>query len=259
VVGRNVTVKGLVEGARIRASGSVSAEAGVKGSDNAVIRAGENLRARFCENAELHAGKNLLVDGSSMLCHLYVGAKLAVKERLVGGTATCRGSIYVGEALGGGLRTQTRLLLGYDPELISKDRSLRDKIHRTTERVLLLRREAGPGGRLGRDATAELAEMERRLDGYHALRHKLWLNRHGGEDFSVCRVIEPWEMVPTWYRHGETVKEAPTGPGMCLALCRRRCGQDFAGRRGADRRIAMPPGAGAGVSGPRAAAAFPRP
>ncbi|NMC48992.1 MAG: DUF342 domain-containing protein [Desulfovibrio sp.] len=212
VVGRNVTVKGLVEGARIRASGSVSAEAGIKGSDNAVIRAGENLRARFCENAELHAGKNLLVDGSSMLCHLYVGAKLAVKERLVGGTATCRGSIYVGEGLGGGLRTQTRLLLGYDPELISKDRSLRNKIHRTTERVHLLRREAGPGGRLGRDAAAELAEMERRLDGYHALRHKLWANRHGGEDFSVCRVIVPGEIgANVEIGIGETAMDAPDG------------------------------------------------
>ncbi|QLA17904.1 FapA family protein [Desulfolutivibrio sulfoxidireducens] len=212
VVGRNVTVKGLVEGARIRASGSVAAEAGIKGSDNAVIRAGANLRTRFCENAELHAGKNLLVDGSSMLCHLYVGGKLAVKERLVGGTATCAGAVYVGEALGGGLRTQTRLLLGYDPELISKDRSLRRKIQRVTERVLSLRREGGPGGRLGSEAAAELEEMEKKLAAYHILRHRLWLNRHGGEDFSVCRVIVPGVVgANVEIGIGETSLDAPDG------------------------------------------------
>lgn len=212
VVGRNVVVRGLVEGARIRATESIVAESGIKGSDNAVIRAGSSLRTRFCENAELHAGKNLLVDGSSMLCHFYVGARLAVKDRLVGGTAACRGAVYVGEALGGGLRTQTKLLLGYDPELISRDRTLRQKIHRVTERAMVLRREAGPGGRTGKEAAEELAGLEKKLAAYHDLRHKLWLNRHGGEDFLVCRVIVPGMIgANVEISIGEAVMDAPDG------------------------------------------------
>lgn len=212
VVGRNVMVKGLVEGARIRATESVVAEAGIKGSGDAVIRAAGNLRTRFCENAELHASGNLLVDTTSMLCNLYVGGKLAVKERLVGGTVACRGSVYVGEALGGGLRTQTKVLLGYDPELISRDRNLRAKIHRVSERCIALRREAGPGGRLGKEAGAELAELEKKLASYHLLRHRLWLNRHGGEDFMVCRAIVPGEIgANVEIGIGEAVMDAPDG------------------------------------------------
>jgi len=212
VVGRNVVVKGLVEGARIRATESVVAEAGIKGSDDAVIRAGANLRTKFCEKAELHAAGNLLVDTSSMLCNLYVGAKLAVKERLVGGTVASRGAVYVGEALGGGLRTQTKVLMGYDPELISRDRSLRAKIHHLSERAMALRREAGPGGRQGKEAGEELAELEKKLASYHLLRHRLWLNRHGCEDFLVCRVIVPGEVgANVEIGIGEAVMDAPDG------------------------------------------------
>ncbi|NDY55982.1 DUF342 domain-containing protein [Desulfovibrio sulfodismutans] len=212
VVGRNVVVRGLVEGARIRATESIVAESGIKGSDNAVIRAGGNLRTKFCENAELHAGRNLLVDASSMLCHFYVGERLAVKERLVGGTATCRGSVYVGEALGGGLRTQTKLLMGYDPELISRDRALRIKIHRTNERAMALRREVGPEGRAGKELAEELAALERKLASYQDLRHKLWLNRHGGENFLVCRVIVPGVIgANVEIGIGEAVMDAPDG------------------------------------------------
>ncbi|MDQ7830742.1 MAG: FapA family protein [Desulfovibrionaceae bacterium] len=212
VVGRNVVVRGVVEGARIRATESLVAESGIKGSDNAVVRAGGNLRAKFCENAELHAGKNLLVDTSAMLCHFYVGERLAVKERLVGGTATCQGAAYVGEALGGGLRTQTKLLLGYDPELISRDRTLRKKIHRASERVMALRREAGPGGRLAREAGEQLAEMEKRLAAYQLLRHRLWLNHHGDADFMACRVIVPGVIgANVEIGIGEAVMDAPDG------------------------------------------------
>ena len=100
VMGRHVTVTGLVLAARVRAMGNVTCNGGIQGGGKATLRAGRSLRARFCENAVLHAAQNILIDGSAMHCRLFAGEKLAVKGRLAGGEAYCGEAVYVGEQLG---------------------------------------------------------------------------------------------------------------------------------------------------------------
>lgn len=190
VMGRNVTVTGLVESARIRAMGNVTCHGGIQGGNRTTLRAGKSLRAKYCENAVLHAAQNILIDGSSMHCRLFAGQKLAVKGRLVGGEVYCGEAVYVGEQLGGGGQSQTRLLLGYDPERIHKDQHIKASIRQTLSDIQACRMNLGRG-----ETTAEkcdaLDQHLHRLETFRKQLRKLWDNTAAMRRFSTCRVIVP--------------------------------------------------------------------
>jgi uncharacterized protein len=128
VEARNILVKRTVGGANLSASGSIVVESGLKGGKAAVVKAGKNIRLNFCENAEILAGETVLVNGSCMHSNLYVGGRLVVKGRLQGGFVHSTSLVYVGERLGGGIGTPTRVSLGYDPFLVRRARQIEQNI-----------------------------------------------------------------------------------------------------------------------------------
>lgn len=191
VMGRNVTIRGAVEAARIQAMGSISCESGILGGSRATLRAGKSLRAKFCENAVLHAGQNILVDGSSMHCRLFAGEKLAVKSRLVGGEVSCGEAVYVGEQLGGGDQSQTRILLGYDAERIHNDQHLKAKVRETLLEIEACRIDGTKGSDRAEACEQELAQHYKHLETYKAQLLRLWSSPAAMRRFSTCRVIVP--------------------------------------------------------------------
>lgn len=58
----NVTVDGVVEGCTIEAGGDLVVAKGIKGDDQAVIRTGRSIYARYIENSVLCARENLITD-----------------------------------------------------------------------------------------------------------------------------------------------------------------------------------------------------
>jgi hypothetical protein len=191
ITGRNVTIRGIVEGAQIRGMGQLSCQAGIQGGSRATLRAGKSLRAKYCENATLHAAQNILIDGSSMHCRLFAGEKLAVKGRLVGGEAYCGEAIYVGEQLGGGGQSQTRLLLGYDPERINRDQNLKAQAREEMIEVEACRQEASRHGEPSPECGTILERHLRHLETYKAQLQRLWASPAATRRFSACRVIVP--------------------------------------------------------------------
>ncbi|KHK01359.1 DUF342 domain-containing protein [Desulfovibrio sp. TomC] len=191
VMGRNVTVKGSVVSARIRAMGNITCHSGIQGGNRTTLRAGKSLRAKFCENAVLHAGDNILIDASSMHCRLFAGEKLAVKGRLVGGEAYCGEAVYVGEQLGGGGQSQTRLLLGYDPERIHKDQHLKAGMRQTLLDIETYRLEMGRSEDAAKEFGPALEQSRQRLETFKRQLKKLWDNPAAMRRFSSCRVIVP--------------------------------------------------------------------
>lgn len=191
VMGRNVTIRGTVEAARVRGRGNVSCQAGIQGGGRATLRAGRSLRARYCENAALHAGHNILVDGSAMHCRLFAGEKLAVKGRLVGGESYCGEAVYVGEQLGGGVQSQTRLLLGYDPEILHRDQHLKARVGEETMEIEACREEIARGGERAETCGSELIERLKRLETFRTGLDRLWSGATALRRFSACRVIVP--------------------------------------------------------------------
>jgi uncharacterized protein (DUF342 family) len=191
VMGRHVTVTGLVLAARVRAMGNVTCNGGIQGGGKATLRAGRSLRARFCENAVLHAAQNILIDGSAMHCRLFAGEKLAVKGRLAGGEIYCGEAVYVGEQLGGGGQSQTRILLGYDPERIHKDQHIKAGLRQALLDVEACRVDMGRGGEAAKDCAEVLAQGEQRIETFRRQLKRLWESPAATRRFSSCRVIVP--------------------------------------------------------------------
>jgi uncharacterized protein len=194
VSGRNVTVKSVIEAGRVKAMGALVCEAGIKGGGRGSLHAGRSLRARFCERAELHAGKNILIDGGCMHSDVFVGEKLAVKGRLIGGEVFCGGSVYVGEQLGGGLRTSTLIQLGYPPDLMYADRVLTRRIKDVHSHLEGLRLAGSRSGEAANEAREMLAVVEKKLRIYGKQRRKLWERKVETSVFPSCRVIVPGKL-----------------------------------------------------------------
>ena len=212
VMGRNVTVRGPVEACLVRAMGNVACEAGILGGGRGTVRAGKSLRAKFCEKAALHAGQNILIDGSSMHCRLYAAEKLAVKGRLTGGEAYAGEAIYAGEKLGGGSQSQTRLLLGYDPQLIHKDQHLKGLVREELIEIEALREEMRRGECRAEECGPKLDAHLRRLDILKVQLTRLWSSPVAMRRFSVCRVIVPGQIgANVEIGIGEAVLRAPEG------------------------------------------------
>ncbi len=191
VKGRNILVKGPVEAATLEASQSIQVEAGVKGAHRAELKAQNSIKVRFCENALLSAGKNLLVEGACLHCKLVVGNALAVGDRLIGGEVVCRRLVRVGAQLGGGLSTVTTVTLGYDPFLMQKISDLESTI--TT-----LKSRRGALDTRKKQSNAE-TELMRELDHKLSVLEKqrfAWTERISASDLASCAVIVPGEVRP---------------------------------------------------------------
>ncbi|WP_031387328.1 DUF342 domain-containing protein [Desulfonatronum thiodismutans] len=191
VKGRNILVKGPVEAAVLEASQSIQVEAGIKGDHRAELKAKNSIKVKFCENALLSAGKNLLVEGACLHCKLLVGNALAVGDRLIGGEAVCRRLVRVGAQLGGGLSTVTTVTLGYDPFLMQKISDLESTI--TT-----LRARRGSLDARKKQSKAE-TELMRELDHKLSVLEKqrfAWTERISTSDLASCAVIVPGEIRP---------------------------------------------------------------
>ncbi len=133
VRGQHVRVMGGVESAcTVVAGASLVVDRGVKGGGSSLLRAKENIKIDFCENAVLQANK-ILLDTASLHSDLYASQGLAVHGKLIGGTCYTNGSIFVGRQLGGGISTITSLVLGFHPKLIAKkieiEQELEEKEH----------------------------------------------------------------------------------------------------------------------------------
>jgi len=191
VTGRNLTVRGTVEGAQVRAMANISCMTGIQGGNRAMVRAGKSLRSRYCENAVLHAAQNILIDASSMHCRLFAGEKLAVKGRLVGGEVYCGEAVYVGEQLGGGSQSQTRLLLGYDPERIHLDQHLKERVREEVMEIAACREELKRGREDAPGCEPDIEVRQKHLATYQSKLQRLWASPAAMRHFTACRVIVP--------------------------------------------------------------------
>ena len=192
---RNILVKGPVEAATLEASQAIQVQAGVKGDNRAVLKAAGSIKVKFCENATLSAGKNLLVEGSCLHCKLFVGNALAVRNKLIGGEAVCRRVAHIGAQLGGGMNTITTLTLGYDPFLMQKITELENTIKTLKSR----RNNLDVQQHQNTDPHQTEALLMRELDHKLSVLEKqrfAWTEQIASVDLASCAVIVPGEIRP---------------------------------------------------------------
>lgn len=195
IKGRNILVKGTVEAAILEASHSIRVDAGVKGGQRAELRANGSIKVRFCENALLSAGKNVLVEGSCLHCKLVVGNALAVRDKLIGGTVDCRRMVRAGTQLGGGMNTITTINLGYDPFLVRKISELENTIIALKTRRKALDSATSSALEKKTEQFQLTQDLDRKL---FVLEQKrlAWTEQLTTADLISCVVIVPGELRP---------------------------------------------------------------
>ena len=192
---RDIRVKGVVEGAQIKAAGSLLVEQGVKGQDSALLRTEKKMRLRFAEKATLQAKSHILIEESCLHCDTYANGSVAVKEKLIGGSCFARDQIYVGSQLGGGISTRTSLILGKNPFWILKSEKLEKKILELGKQIEELKASA-QSSQESKDILYKRIESKERK--YQLLTKKLgsiWDKMNMPQD-SKSRVIVPGEVRP---------------------------------------------------------------
>lgn len=194
--GREITVVGQIDGARVEALRDLSCRGGVKGGSDAFIESGKSMKLSFCENATLKSGNDILIKGALMHSDVYCGRRLAVGGRLTGGQIFCHEYVYVGGQLGGGLDTVTSLVVGYDPTLLYADAEYNRRIKKLHENITsyekLMEKDKDSKVEFG----PKLEAARRESDLLKMLKVKLWEGIQGTEQVEDCKVLVPGVVRP---------------------------------------------------------------
>jgi len=147
------------------------------------------MKLAFCENATLKSGGDILIKGALMHSDAYAGKRLAVGGRLTGGNIYCHEYIYIGEQLGGGLDTNTSLLLGYNPTLLFADEEYNARIKRLHNDIVSFERLLNKGDNFKVEYGPKLESALRELDLVKLLKRKLWEGIKGTERLDECKIL----------------------------------------------------------------------
>ncbi|MDR1159505.1 MAG: FapA family protein [Syntrophomonadaceae bacterium] len=113
----DVEIKGLIENAEVVASGNIMVQGGITGSDKCIVKAGENIQARFIANSRVEAGKDIYVKEAVMQSQLRAGGLIRVSDKkatIVGGNVQAFKEVE-SRIIGSQLATQTVIEVGINP------------------------------------------------------------------------------------------------------------------------------------------------
>jgi uncharacterized protein (DUF342 family) len=118
--GGNIEIHGTVANSNLEAVGDILIKGGCHGSEEGVIKAGGDVVIKYAEGQHIHAGRDVLVGGELVNCHVIAGQHVWVKGRkgkIVGGE-TNAGKQIRAAVLGSDAGTATILRVAYDEELM---------------------------------------------------------------------------------------------------------------------------------------------
>lgn len=115
--GGDIEIRGFIENAEVTAEGSIQVMGGITGGLKGLVKAGENLQARFVENSRIEAGGNIFIREAIMQSHVKAGDNVKVMDKkgiIVGGVIQASGEVEC-KILGSQLATQTAVEVGVNP------------------------------------------------------------------------------------------------------------------------------------------------
>lgn len=193
---RSINIQGPVEGARVEALHTLNCPGGIKGSGEAFLESGQSMKLAFCENATLKAGDDILVKGALMHSKVFAGRRLAVGGRLTGGKICSHEYLYVGEQLGGGLDTDTLIILGYHPTLLFADEEYNDRIRILHDNIASYESKLKKGGEIKAEVAPKLESAVKELELVKLLKQKLWEGIEATERLEECKILVPGKVKP---------------------------------------------------------------
>ena len=195
----NVLVKGMVEGGTVRAQNNLATVGGARGGagHHCVLDAGGTLRSAFVEKLQVRARGNILIEKYSLHTDIYAGANVVVRDRLIGGTVHCYGSVLIGGQVGNMAAVPTRIFMGYDPLRIRQLEKGDLRISELSETITHLTAIAGHLPPDTNDASRKLAACVQNREALIVRRTELWTSLHADErTVSRCRLVVPGKIFP---------------------------------------------------------------
>ncbi len=196
VQGKRILVKGTVEGAHITARENIESFNGVKGSKQALLDAGGNIRVPFVENAEMRAKGKILITGSCMHSDIWAGNTVVIKGRLQGGTLYANHVVYIEDQLGGGVSTVTSIVMGYDPFRLHELKSIDNQLEELGSQEELLAMLCRKSDRHRQEHGPKLENVRTRRQAFLRRRDALWTMLEKEHDQTKARIVVPGRIRP---------------------------------------------------------------
>ncbi|BCS87113.1 DUF342 domain-containing protein [Pseudodesulfovibrio sediminis] len=196
VRGRDLSVHGQIEGAEVKALQDLNCKGGIKGGHKAQVKSGRDMKLAFCENATLQSSRDILIKGALMHSDVYAGRRLAVGGRLTGGNISAYNYIYVGEQLGGGLDTDTSLVLGYHPSLLYVNRESNIRIKKLHDDIASFEKILNKDDEFQEEYKEKLESAKAELELIKSLKVQLWEGMYCTECLEECKVLVPGVVKP---------------------------------------------------------------
>lgn len=130
VVSQNdIEINGIVESAQVYSNGSIFIKGGIQGNEDAVIRAGGEIKANYINSALVYAKGNIYADS---IMHSDVTSDGSIisqgkKGMIVGGEIKVRKHIEA-RTIGSEMGTITKIVLGVDSKISEEYQALQDEI-----------------------------------------------------------------------------------------------------------------------------------
>ncbi len=113
----DIEIRGFIENSEVIAEGSIQVKGGITGGLKCLVKAGEDLQARFVENSRIEAGNNIFIREAIMQSQVKAGGSVKVmdKKGIVVGGLIQAGQEVECKVLGSQLATQTVVEVGINP------------------------------------------------------------------------------------------------------------------------------------------------
>ncbi|MDP7421283.1 MAG: FapA family protein [bacterium] len=118
----SITVGGNVQSAVLEAGGSIAVKGGIIGKDKGHVKASEDIMAKFVENANLDARRNVIIDKAIMHSDVKAGEEVRVtgKKAVIIGGKVMAGKLIESKTMGSYVDIKTEVQVGVDPRLIEE-------------------------------------------------------------------------------------------------------------------------------------------
>ena len=140
----DVEVYGIIERADVDTGGNLTVHGGISGKGNGCIHVAGQVNARFINEADIEAGKDVVIEREILQSNVKTLGSIAVQQgRLVGGSVMALGGILVGQ-IGSEAHVQTVLTAGKDYKLEARLSGLEEELDALEERRGKLARTLEP-------------------------------------------------------------------------------------------------------------------
>jgi len=164
----DIRVKGNIEGAFVESEGSIEIAGGVIGYHKGYIKAKQNFKASFLQNAIVTVDNDVVVSDSIMHSQVNAGRTITLdgtKALIVGGLLRA-GEEVSAKVIGNSMATPTEIQVGVSPELRNELIEIRSKLKEInanfekTEQALTILNQLKQAGRISEDKEKMRVKLE---------------------------------------------------------------------------------------------------